>query len=236
LKILKSETWREKMIVADRKPFDEIKEMVKNFKKVLNVGCGGCTSICLSGGQKEVGILNEELKKAFELDHIPLQIDSFTIERQCNADFYPLLDEMMKPYEAILSMACGAGVQFMADRYPEKLVFPALNTIFVGVDRDLGWFEENCRTCRECVLGETAGICPVTRCAKSLFNGPCGGTSREGKCEVNKDTPCAWFEIHKRLKQQNRLENILKIKPARDWRNQTQGTLVQEAYKKRYVK
>jgi ferredoxin len=236
LKILKSETWREKMIVAERKPFDEIKEMVKNFKKVLNVGCGGCTSICLSGGQKEVGILNEELKKAFELDHIPLQIDSFTIERQCNADFYPLLDEMMKPYEAILSMACGAGVQFMADRYPEKLVFPALNTIFVGVDRDLGWFEENCRTCRECVLGETAGICPVTRCAKSLFNGPCGGTSREGKCEVNKDTPCAWFEIHKRLKQQNRLENILKIKPAREWRNQTQGTLVHEAYKKRYVK
>jgi ferredoxin len=236
LKILKFETWREKMIVAERKPFDEIKEMVKNFKKVLNVGCGGCTSICLSGGQKEVGILNEELKKAFERDHIPLQIDSFTIERQCNADFYPLLDEMMKPYEAILSMACGAGVQFMADRYPEKLVFPALNTIFVGVDRDLGWFEENCRTCRECVLGETAGICPVTRCAKSLFNGPCGGTSREGKCEVNKDTPCAWFEIHKRLKQQNRLENILKIKPAREWRNQTQGTLVHEAYKKRYVK
>jgi ferredoxin len=236
LKILKSETGREKMIVSDRQRFDEIKEMVKNFKKVLNVGCGGCTSICLSGGQKEVGILNEELKKAFELDHMPLQIDSFTIERQCNADFYPLLDEMMKPYEAILSMACGAGVQFMADRYPEKPVFPALNTVFVGVDRDLGWFEENCRTCRECVLGETAGICPVTRCAKSLFNGPCGGTSREGKCEVNKDTPCAWFEIHKRLKQQNRLENILKIKPAREWRNQTQGTLVQEAYKKRYVK
>jgi hypothetical protein len=183
-----------------------------------------------------VGILNEELKKAFELDHISLQIDSFTIERQCNADFYSLMDEMRKSYEAILSMACGAGVQFMADRYPERPVFPALNTIFVGVDRDLGWFEENCRACRECVLGETGGICPVTRCAKSLFNGPCGGTSREGKCEVSKDTPCAWFEIHKRLKQQNRLENILKIKPAREWRNQTQGTLVQEAFKQRYVK
>jgi ferredoxin len=224
------------MIVAERKPFDEIKEMVKNFKKVLNVGCGGCTSICLSGGQKEVGILNDELKKAFASDRHLLQMDSFTIERQCNADFYSLMDEMTKSYEAILSMACGAGVQFMADRYPGKPVFPALNTIFVGVDRDLGWFEENCRTCRECVLGETGGICPVTRCAKSLFNGPCGGTSREGKCEVSKDTPCAWFEIHKRLKQQNRLENILKIKPAREWRNQTQGTLVQEAFKKRYAK
>ena len=149
---------------------------------------------------------------------------------------YSELDDMAKTYDALLSMACGAGVQFLADRYPEKPVFPALNTTFIGVDRDIGWFEENCRACRECVLGETGGICPVTRCAKSLFNGPCGGTSREGKCEVSKDTPCAWFEIHKRLKEQNRLENILKVKPAREWRNQTQGTLVQEAYKKRYAK
>jgi len=163
-------------------------------------------------------------------------VDGFTIERQCNADFFQELDEIASSYEALLSMACGAGVQVLADRYPQKPVFPALNTVFVGVDRGIGWFEENCRTCRECVLGETAGICPVTRCAKSLFNGPCGGTSKEGKCEVSKDTPCAWFEIYKRLKDQNRLENILKVKPAREWRNQTQGTLVQEAYKKRYAK
>jgi ferredoxin len=229
-------TWREKMIVAERKPIDEIKEMLKGYKKILNVGCGGCTSICLAGGQKEVRLLNEELQKAFEQDQLPFQIDGFTIERQCNADFFLDLDEIGKAYEAILSMACGAGVQFVADRYPNKPVFPALNTVFVGVDRDLGWFEENCRTCRECVLGETAGICPVTRCAKSIFNGPCGGTSREGKCEVSKETPCAWFEIYKRLKDQARLENILKVKPAREWRNQTRGSLVQEAFKKRYVK
>ena len=43
------------MIVAERKPFDEIKEMMKGFKKILNVGCGGCTSICMAGGQREVG-------------------------------------------------------------------------------------------------------------------------------------------------------------------------------------
>ena len=224
------------MIIAERKPFDEIKEMMKGYKRVLNVGCGGCTSICLAGGQKEVGLLNDELKRAFEQDHVLLQIDGFTIERQCNADFFVDLDEIGKNYDAIFSMACGAGVQFVADRYPDKPVFPALNTIFVGVDRDIGWFEENCRACRECVLGETGGICPVTRCAKSLFNGPCGGTSREGKCEVSKDTPCAWFEIFKRLKDQNRLENILKVKPAREWRNQTRGSLVQEAFKEKYVK
>ncbi len=224
------------MIVAEKKTFDEIKEMVKGYKKILNVGCGGCTSICFAGGQREVGLLNDDLKKAFDQENISSRIDGFTVERQCNADFFVDLDEISKNYDAILSMACGAGVQFLADRYPNKPIFPALNTVFVGVDKDLGWFEENCRTCRECVLGETAGICPVTRCAKGLFNGPCGGTSREGKCEVSKDTPCAWFEIFKRLKDQNRLENILKIKPAREWKNQTRGSLVQEAFKERYAK
>jgi hypothetical protein len=224
------------MIVAEKKPLDEIKENLKGFRKVLNVGCGGCTSICLAGGQKEVTLLNQEIEKAFALEQLPIQIEGFTIERQCNADFYPDLDGRAKPYEALLSMACGAGVQLLAERHPEKPVFPALNTVFVGVDRDIGWFEENCRTCRECILGETGGICPITRCAKSLFNGPCGGTSREGKCEVSKDVPCAWFEIYERLKQQNRLENILKVRPPREWRNQTRGTLVQEAFKHRYAK
>lgn len=224
------------MIVAERKPLDEVKEMVNPYKRLLNVGCGGCTSICYTGGQREVGVLNENLKTSFLQEGRSIQIDGFTIERQCNADFYPELDEIATSYDAILSMACGAGVQFLADRYPGKPVFPALNTIFVGIDRDLGWFEENCRTCRECVIGETGGICPITRCAKSLFNGPCGGTSREGKCEVSKDTPCAWYEIFKRLKEQNRLENILKVKPAREWKNQTRGTLIHEDYQKRYAK
>ncbi len=224
------------MIVAENKPLDEVKEMIKDYQKILNVGCGGCTSICFTGGQREVNQLNENLYKAFQQEGRTIQLDGFTIERQCNADFYLELDEMTNHYDAFLSMACGAGVQFLADRYPKKPVFPALNTIFVGVDRDLGWFEENCRTCRECVIGDTAGICPITRCAKSLFNGPCGGTSRDGKCEVSKETPCAWYEIFKRLKDQNRLENILKIKPAREWRNQTRGTMVHEDYQKRYVK
>jgi ferredoxin len=224
------------MIVAERKPLEEIKEMIKSHKKALNVGCGGCTSICLSGGQREVDLLNDELRNAFKGNNPLPQIDGFTIERQCNADFFHELDEMMKSYDAILSMACGAGVQFVAERYPDKPVFPALNTIFVGVDRDIGWYEENCRACRDCVLGETAGICPVTRCAKSIFNGPCGGTSKDGKCEVSKDTPCAWFEIYERLKKQDRLANIIKLSVPREWRNQTRGSLIHEPYKKRYTK
>jgi ferredoxin len=224
------------MIVGERKPLEEIKEMVKGYKRVLNVGCGGCTSVCLAGGQKEVNMLNAEIEALLGSDSSSVQIDAYTIERQCNADFFSDLDEMITNYEAVLSMACGAGVQFVAERYPEKPIFPALNTVFVGVDREIGWYEENCRTCGECVLAETGGICPVTRCAKGLFNGPCGGTTLEGKCEVNSDVPCAWYEIHERLKKQGRLENILKIKTAREWENQTQRSLIQEAFKKRYEK
>jgi ferredoxin len=224
------------MIVGERKPVEEIKEMLKSYKKVLNVGCGGCTSICLSGGQREVMLLNDDLKKGFQGDPVLLQLDEFTIERQCNADFFSELDEMVKAYDAVLSMACGAGVQFVAERYPDKPVFPALNTIFVGADREIGWYEENCRTCGDCVLGETAGICPVTRCAKSLFNGPCGGTSKDGKCEVSKETPCAWYEIYERLKKQGRLSNMMKVSPPREWHNQTRRSMIHEAYKQRYAK
>jgi ferredoxin len=224
------------MIVGERKPLEEIKEMVKGYKRVLNVGCGGCTSVCLAGGQKEVNMLNAEIEALLGSDSSSVQIGAYTIERQCNADFFSDLDEMITNYEAVLSMACGAGVQFVAERYPEKPIFPALNTVFVGVDREIGWYEENCRTCGECVLAETGGICPVTRCAKGLFNGPCGGTTLEGKCEVNSDVPCAWYEIYERLKKQGRLGNILKIKTAREWEDQTQRSLIQEAFKKRYEK
>ncbi len=224
------------MIVGQRKPLEEVVAMIRDCKRVLNIGCGGCTSICLAGGQKEVELLNAELR-AYLSDHgQDNEIRSFTVERQCNADFFHELDVLRSEYDALLSMACGAGVQFVADRYPELPVFPALNTSFVGFDKDVGWYEENCRTCGDCVLGDTAGVCPVTRCAKSLFNGPCGGTRLDGSCEVDTATPCAWFEIHNRLKRQNRLELMMKIRPAREWENQTRRMLIQEAYKERYSK
>jgi ferredoxin len=224
------------MIVGQQKQLEEIVEMVKGYEKVLNIGCGGCTSICLAGGQREVDILNGDLNDHFSNAGHPIQLDQFTIERQCNADFFSDLDELLPEYQAVISMACGAGVQFVADRYPKMPVVPALNTTFVGTDRDVGWYEENCRTCGDCILGDTGGICPVTRCAKCLFNGPCGGTRADGSCEVEPETPCAWFEIHKRLKEQKRLELITKVRPARDWENQARRTVIQEAYKERYAK
>ena len=222
------------MIKSKRKPIEEIKSTLTNYKKILTLGCGGCASICLAGGQREVNALNEELNIDYKLGNSSKKImGSYTIERQCNSQFLLELNEMVKDYDCILSMGCGAGVQLLAETFTEIPVFPALNTIAIGVDREIGMYEEKCRACGECVLAYTGGICPVTRCAKGLFNGPCGGTNN-GKCEIGQDIPCAWLDIFERLKAQNRLDDILKIQMPMMWQNQIQRTIIQEPYEDRY--
>jgi hypothetical protein len=223
------------MVIAKRKDLAEIQDSISGYKRILNVGCAGCTAVCLAGGQKEVDALNLELAGLFKESGETIQIEGYTVERQCEMEFNKELDPMVDRFDALLSMACGAGVQFIAERFPKKPVFPAVNTTFIGNSRGVGWFEEMCRSCRDCQLAYTGGICPVTKCAKSLFNGPCGGTNK-GKCEVDKDISCAWNDIYERLKAQNRLDNILKIRAHMKWQNQIQGTVIQDAYKDRYVK
>jgi ferredoxin len=220
------------MIVAERKPLEEIKTMVSGFNKVLTVGCGTCVAVCLAGGEKEVGVLHAELKIARKLGGNPVDMGGVTVERQCDMEFLEEIQETVGQYDALISLACGAGVQFLAERFPEKPVFPGVNTTFIGANRDVGWYEEKCRACGTCVLGMTGGVCPVTMCAKSLFNGPCGGTN-QGSCEIHKDQPCAWFMIYERLSKQNRLESIIEICPPNDWRNTTPRTLVQPGYQGR---
>ncbi|HDL08681.1 MAG TPA: hypothetical protein ENG35_08100 [Desulfobacteraceae bacterium] len=220
------------MIVAERKPFEEITAMIKNYKKVLTVGCGTCVAVCLAGGEKEVGILNSELNMFRKLNGSPIELGGITVERQCDREFLTEIDAIVDSYDALLSMACGVGIQFLAERFPEKPVFPAVDTTFMGVNQDVGWYEERCRGCGTCFLGITGGICPVTMCAKGLLNGPCGGTNR-GSCEINDDQPCAWYMIYERLSKQGRLDSIIEITPANDWRNQIPRTVIQPGYKQR---
>ena len=218
------------MIVGTRKPLEEIKAMISPYKKVLIVGCGTCVAVCLVGGEKEVEVLKNELSLAMG-DKI--SFDGITLERQCDKEFLEQLKDVADQYDAFLSMACGAGVQFLAEVYPEKPVFPAVNTTFIGINRAVGWYEERCRGCGNCVLGITGGICPVTMCAKSLFNGPCGGTNK-GKCEIDENQPCAWYLIYERLKQQGRLDQIMDVIPANNWENQRPRTVIQPGYENLY--
>lgn len=219
------------MIVAKRKPFEEIKKMLKPYKKVLNVGCGTCVSVCLAGGQKEVQILNSELEMARKLEDDPIEMGGVSVERQCDREFLAELDSMVDEYEAIISMACGVGIQFVAERFPHKPVFPGVDTTGLAVNQAVGWYEERCKSCGRCVLAMTGGICPVTMCAKGLYNGPCGGTNK-GSCEIDPDQPCAWYKIHERLSQQGRLDLIMDFTEAVEWVDQEPRTLIQPGYEK----
>jgi ferredoxin len=205
------------MIVADRKNVAEIRDMVKEHDRVLLVGCGTCVTVCLVGGEREAGILGSALRMALKLDgHPNVVVDECTIERQCEDAFIDILAPRVGEYDAICSLGCGAGVQALAERFPEKAVYPGLNTQFIGILEAQGVWTEKCVGCGNCRLGEFFGICPITRCAKRLFNGPCGG-SRDGKCEVDPDMDCGWQLIYDRAKALGVLDRLESIAAEHDW-------------------
>jgi len=222
------------MIIAERKPFQEIKEAVASYDKILVVGCGTCVTVCLAGGEKEVGLLAMQLKLARGLENKRLEVGEITVERQCDLEFLRPLCDFIADYEAIISLACGAGVQFLRQVCYLQPIFPGLNTTCIGVNDEVGYYTERCRACRNCYLGVTGGICPVTMCPKGLLNGPCGGTIR-GKCEVNPDRACAWCQIYESLERQGRLGQIEEILPLHPHdRSATPGLVIHPAYRRRY--
>ncbi|MDO8578079.1 MAG: methylenetetrahydrofolate reductase C-terminal domain-containing protein [Dehalococcoidales bacterium] len=203
------------MIVGERKPFNEIKDKIGQYKKVLILGCGTCVSVCMAGGEKEVEILASELRVANKLAGKDVEIGQATITRQCDKEFIEPVVENARKFDAILSMACGAGVQLVSDVVAPMPIIPALNTDFIGITESEGVWVERCRACGNCLLAETGGVCPVTRCAKGLLNGPCGGTNN-GKCEVSPEKDCAWTLIYQRLDKQGRLDLFDKYNPPRN--------------------
>jgi ferredoxin len=226
------------VIVATRKPFTEIKELVSGHYKILIVGCGTCVAVCLAGGEKEVSILASQLRMVLKLDGQSVQVDEATVERQCDREFLVDLGKKVNvsDYDMVISMACGAGVQLFGDVYDRSTVVPGLDTVFIGVAEGPGVWTERCRSCGDCVLGRTAGICPVTMCAKGLLNGPCGGT-RHGKCEINPEMDCAWAKIYERLAARGSLDHIRQTFPPRKYSKQSSpAVLIHEAYKRRLVK
>jgi len=204
------------MIVASPKSITELKSIIEEHKKVLFVGCGTCVTVCLAGGEREVSISSYAVRMARKLDRNPVEISQVTIERQCENEFLKDLAEPASKVEAIVSFGCGAGVQAIAERFPAKPVYAALNTQFLGVLEEQAIWTEKCLGCGDCMLAQFGGICPVTRCAKRLLNGPCGG-SLEDRCEVDSDRPCAWQLIYARLKSIGQLDRLEEVIPPKDW-------------------
>jgi ferredoxin len=149
------------MIVAERKPLDAVVEMLKGDRKVLAVGCGTCVAVCMAGGKKEVGMLASALRMATGLEGEKLEVDETLVQRQCETEYIESLDEKVGDYDAIVSLGCGVGVQYLADRFPEKRIVPALDTKFMGGPTEAGVWEERCQGCGSCMLGTTGGVCPI---------------------------------------------------------------------------
>ena len=206
------------MITAERKPLEELIEYVKPFKRLLLLGCNECVTVCAAGGRKEVGLLASGLQMALLKAGSTIEIRQHTVERQCDPEYVEELVPMIDGADAIMSMACGCGVQQIATRFKDKPVFPAVNTTFMGASERQGVWAERCQGCGNCLLGITGGICPIARCAKQLMNGPCGG-STGGKCEISDDVDCAWQLIWDRLKALGLQDRYLDIVPAKDWRS-----------------
>ena len=182
------------MIITRKKPLEELLSMLEGVRKVAIVGCGNCAAACQTGGEKEVAELKALLEeKGFQV------VATVVPEECCHKMLVKKETKVLRDCgaEAVVGMACGDGVQTVADNISLP-IYPANNTLFLGQVERVGIFHEYCRMCGDCVLGTTGGICPITRCAKSLVNGPCGG-QKNGKCEVDPENDCAWIQIYNRL-------------------------------------
>jgi ferredoxin len=210
------------MIVADRKPIEEIIEELQGKQNILILGCNECVTVCEAGGKKEVGILASALRMYFLNQGKEVKIEENTLERQCDHEYLEEIRDVIDRYDAVVSLACGVGVQFMAEKYHSTPVFPGVNTCFMGVTEERGLWTERCQGCGQCILASTGGICPISRCAKRILNGPCGG-STSGKCEISKETDCAWQLIIDRLKALDKLEDYEKLCPLKDWSTDRAG-------------
>lgn len=211
------------MIVAKKKPIEELAGALKGFGRILIAGCNECVTVCEAGGKKEVAVLASALRMYFMNQGKDVKIDEVTLERQCDHEYLEELRRSIDRYDAVLSLACGVGVQFLAEKYVRIPILPGVDTCFMGVTEERGVWSERCQGCGQCILATTGGICPVSRCAKRLFNGPCGGSTK-GKCEISKEVPCAWQLIIDRLKELGRLEeDYERLAPIKDWSTERAG-------------
>lgn len=196
------------MIITQKKPIEELMAMLGDAKRIALIGCGSCATACATGGEKEIQELTAYLEAHGK------QVVATVIADYCCMSMG--VKSCMKKLnaanpDAVVGMSCGDGVQ-VAAKFSDAPVYPSNNTMFLGESVRFGLFEEACHLCGDCVLGTTGGICPISRCAKSLINGPCGG-QKNGKCEVNPENDCAWIQIYKRLESLGMLDRLTAKRP-----------------------
>ncbi len=203
------------MIITKKRDVKKLMENLKNYKSLFLIGCSECASLCGTGGDPELASMKETLEAEGKtvtgtlLPKTGCQTLGTKIELKKDKEACAAAD-------AIIVMSCGAGTQSAVEIFPDKPVFPANDSLFLGNMTRFQMFDERCSLCGECVLDKTGGICPVTACPKGLLNGPCGGTDN-GKCEVSPDIECAWVRIYDRMKKTDQLEDFKEVLKPKDW-------------------
>jgi len=212
------------VIVAERKPLSDIRSFVEDCDRILIVGCGTCATVCLAGGEAEVRVVASGLRISFLRDEKEVAILEDCVTRQCEPEFAQQVRQKAsdEDVQAVVSLGCGVGVNFLAQTLETVPVFPGVNTKFFGAAVEPGVWIEMCAGCGNCILHLTGGICPVARCSKSILNGPCGG-SRDGKCEISDDVECGWALIVERMRRLGTLDRLEETIAPRDWSTSHHG-------------
>lgn len=210
------------MITAELKPIPELIDKLHNHKNIFLVGCSTCVAECSAGGEREVMTLAPLLTMAMKIEGNPVKIHTYTLEKQCEREFLEELTDIVSEVDAILSIGCGIGIQAIAERFPETPVYPGVNTTSLSMREEPGLWVSRCSACGDCILDKTHGLCPIARCSKNLLNGPCGGTRKEGKCEVDENIDCVWYLIAERAKSKGSFDPLKKINKLKDWSNSIQ--------------
>jgi ferredoxin len=204
------------MIITRQKELKTILNYLEGEKKIFLIGCGECSTTCKAGGEEDIKKVKQLLEKdgkavtGYAIPQAPCIAAKVKMELAKNK-------KAIESSDAILVLACGLGVQSVAENLRvDKKVHVGCDTLFMGTVDGSGAFQEKCSACGDCVLELTGLICPVTRCAKGLLNGPCGGQDK-GKCEVDKNKDCAWILIYNQLKKQGDLKRLKQKLPPKDY-------------------
>ncbi len=208
------------MIGTVNKPFEEVLEAVSGYEKLGVVGCNGCAKVCKTGGEEAVAAMAKKLEDAGKQVVVTALPDRTCYTYKTHDALDPVKDKVAEA-QALVVLGCGGAVQItrkVTEDYgmvmPIKIALNAVGHMDTLVKGELA--TEQCQECGDCMLNDTGGICPVTKCAKSLINGPCGG-SQNGKCEVDPNRDCAWVLIYNRLSALGELDRLRNRLLAKDW-------------------
>jgi hypothetical protein len=201
------------IVIFKQKPIEEILGYLANDKSVFLLRCAGCSRFNQVDAESDLISLKEIIEGK------SITISGFAIRSLLCVKAKSVLEELTESIgnpSSILVIACGLGIQSIAEA-TDKVVHPACNSFIDKESLERGKRENRCRTCGDCVLEFTGGICPLTVCSKGLLNGPCGGSSGY-KCEISKEIECGWILIYERMKKLGRMKELMSFLSPKDYR------------------